>query len=53
MQEGSEHELGFSTAAALLVAIAIMVLGIMYLVSPRAATQSFGLPLPEDGPNII
>ena len=37
----------FSTGAALLLA-----LGIMYLFDPRAATRSFGLPLPEEGANM-
>ena len=30
----------------------IIALGTMYLFSPRAATQSFGLPLPEEGANV-
>jgi hypothetical protein len=38
--------------AALLVALAIIAIGTQYVVSPRAATRSFGLPLPEDGANI-
>jgi hypothetical protein len=42
----------FSLGVALLVAIAIIAIGIMYLSNPRTATQSFGLPLPEDGANI-
>lgn len=42
----------FSFGVALLVAIAIIAIGIMYLLNPRAATQSFGLPLPEEGTNI-
>ncbi len=37
---------------ALLAAVAIMGVGAMYLSNPRAATRSFGLPLPEDGANI-
>jgi hypothetical protein len=37
---------------ALLVALAIIAIGTQYLVSPRAATRSFGLPLPEEGANI-
>ena len=36
----------------LFVALAIIAIGTLYLVNPRAATRSFGLPLPEDGPNI-
>ena len=42
----------FSHTSALLVACAISVIGLMYLLRPHAATQSFGLPLPEAGPNI-
>jgi hypothetical protein len=37
---------------ALFVALAIIAIGTQYLASPRSATRSFGLPLPEDGPNI-
>jgi hypothetical protein len=37
---------------ALLVAVGIIGIGIMYLSNPRAATESFGLPLPEEGANI-
>ncbi|PAY06465.1 hypothetical protein CK489_26645 [Bradyrhizobium sp. UFLA03-84] len=37
---------------ALLVAFAIIAIGALYVVNPRAATRSFGLPLPEDGGNI-
>lgn len=36
----------------MLVAFAIIAIGVMYLFNPRVATQSFGLPLPEGGPNI-
>ncbi len=36
----------------MLVAVAIIAIGVNYLANPRAATQSFGLPLPEEGPNI-
>lgn len=42
----------FSIGVALLAAFGIIVLGVMYLSNPRAATQSFGLPLPEDGANV-
>ena len=42
----------FSIGVALLAAVAIIAIGVMYLSNPRGATQSFGLPLPEDGPNI-
>ena len=41
-----------STGVALLVAIGIIAIGILYLSNPRAATKSFGLPLPEEGANI-
>ena len=37
---------------ALLVALAIIAIGTQYVVSPRTATRSFGLPLPESGANI-
>jgi hypothetical protein len=37
---------------ALLVAVGIIAIGVMYLSNPRVATQSFGLPLPEEGANI-
>lgn len=43
---------GFSITVALLAAIGIIAIGIMYLSRPRLATQSFGLPLPEQGANI-
>lgn len=42
----------FSIGIAVLTALGIIALGTMYLVGPRAATRSFGLPLPEAGPNI-
>jgi len=42
----------FSNGVALLVAIGIIAIGIMYLTQPRAATGSFGLPLPEQDANI-
>jgi hypothetical protein len=44
------HPLALGMAA--LVALAIIGIGALYVSRPRAATQSFGLPLPEDGPNI-
>ena len=44
------HQLTLGVAA--LVAVAIIVIGALYVSWPRAATRSFGLPLPEDGPNI-
>ena len=37
---------------ALLAALGIIAIGTQYLVSPRTATRSFGLPLPENGTNI-
>src|SRR5271169_4588041 len=37
---------------ALLVAFGIIAIGTQYIVSPRTATRSFGLPLPEDGANV-
>jgi hypothetical protein len=42
----------FSYGIALLSALGIIVIGSMYLVRPRAAAGSFGLPLPEPGANI-
>ena len=42
----------FSIIVALLAAIGIIVLGVMYLFNPRGATHSFGLPLPEAGANV-
>lgn len=44
------HWLAMGVAA--LAAVAIIAIGAMYLFNPRVATQSFGLPLPEEGPNI-
>jgi hypothetical protein len=41
----------FANGVALLVAIGIIAIGMMYLARPRAATESFGLPLPEQGTN--
>lgn len=35
-----------------MAALGIIVIGFMYLFNPRAATMSFGLPLPEQGANI-
>lgn len=42
----------FSSGVALLVAIGIIAIGILYLAKPRAAANGFGLPLPGDGANI-
>jgi Domain of unknown function (DUF4267) len=44
------RQLALGVAA--VVALAIIVIGALYVSRPRAATHSFGLPLPEDGPNI-
>ena len=38
---------------ALLLAFAIIAIGILYLAKPLTATRSFGLPLPENGTNIV
>ena len=43
---------GFSVGIALLAAFAIISIGVMYLARPRQMTLSFGLPLPEEGPNV-
>ncbi|USI74967.1 DUF4267 domain-containing protein [Sphingomonas morindae] len=37
---------------ALVAALMIIVIGILYLATPRSAARSFGLPLPEPGPHI-
>jgi hypothetical protein len=42
----------FSMGIALVAALGIIAIGVMYLSKPRTATQSFGLPLPEQGANI-
>jgi hypothetical protein len=49
-KETGMHQLALGVAA--VVAVAIIVIGALYVSRPRAATRSFGLPLPEDGPNI-
>ena len=49
-KETGMHQLALGVAA--VVALAIIVIGALYLARPRAATLSFGLPLPEEGPNI-
>ena len=41
-----------SLGLALLLALAIIAIGAGYVASPRTATRSFGLPLPENGANI-
>ena len=42
----------FALGIAWLVALAIIAIGIGYLINPRNMTRSFGLPLPENGANI-
>jgi hypothetical protein len=46
------HMHGLSIGLALLLSLAIIAIGIMYLANPRAATRGFGLPLPEEGANV-
>ncbi|MBR0793410.1 DUF4267 domain-containing protein [Bradyrhizobium manausense] len=43
---------GLPLGAALLLALAIIGIGILYLLNPMIAIRSFGLPLPEDSANI-
>ena len=43
---------GLALGIALLVALAIIAIGTQYVASPRSATRSFGLPLPEEGANV-
>jgi hypothetical protein len=43
----------FSFGVALLAAIGIIGIGLMYLLQPRVMTPNFGLPLPEEGCNIV
>jgi hypothetical protein len=38
---------------ALLLALAIIAIGALYVVSPKTMTPNFGLPLPENGTNIV
>jgi hypothetical protein len=42
----------FALGVALVVALAIIAIGILYISRPRAVSRGFGLPLPEEGPNI-
>jgi len=42
----------FSFGVALLAAIGIIGIGVMYLLRPWAMTHGFGLPVPEEGRNI-
>jgi hypothetical protein len=39
-------------AAVVLVAVAIIAIGVMYILQPRVMTRNFGLPIPEEGSNI-
>ena len=41
----------FSNGVAMLAALGIIGIGVMYLSNPRAMTANFGLPLPETGAN--
>ena len=41
-----------SLGLALLLAVAIIAIGLQYLSRPFTAMRSFGLPLPENGPNV-
>ena len=43
----------FSNGVALLASVGIIAMGAMYIFNPRSATKSFGLPLPEEGTNIV
>lgn len=42
----------FASGTGILLALAIIAIGTGYIASPTTMTRSFGLPLPEDGPNI-
>jgi hypothetical protein len=42
----------FTTGASLGLALAIIAIGTSYVANPVDTTRSFGLPLPEEGPNI-
>ncbi|WP_342727592.1 DUF4267 domain-containing protein [Bradyrhizobium sp. B097] len=44
------HWLALGTG--LLLALGIIAIGTLYVASPTTATRSFGLPLPENGPNV-
>jgi Domain of unknown function (DUF4267) len=44
------HQLAFGLA--LFLAFAIIAIGTQYVASPKTATGSFGLPLPEEGANV-
>ena len=43
----------FSIGVAVVVALAIITLGILYLARPKATMPSFGLPLPRDETNVF
>jgi hypothetical protein len=40
------------TGIGLLLALAIIMIGVSYIASPMTTVRSFGLPLPVDGPSI-
>ncbi|MGJ4903411.1 DUF4267 domain-containing protein [Bradyrhizobium sp. HKCCYLS2058] len=42
----------FSLGLALLLAVAIIAIGVQYVARPFTAMRSFGLPLPETGANV-
>lgn len=42
----------FAMGMALLLALAIIAIGTLYIVNPMTATRGFGLPLPGSGANI-
>src|ERR1700739_927646 len=48
--EARMHRLALGLA--LLVALAIIAIGILYVARPRIAARGFGLPLPEAGANV-
>ena len=43
----------FSNGVAWLVSLGIIFVGVRYLTNPRTMAPSFGLPLPEEGANIV
>jgi hypothetical protein len=44
------HQLALGFAV--LLALAIIAIGTQYVATPRTATRTFGLPLPEEGANV-
>lgn len=42
----------FSVGVAIFAAVAIILIGLLYLSTPMTVSRSFGLPLPGVGPNI-